>query len=107
VKDYAKYSFWMETSGDDLTPRAVLKRSCNVDIAILGGGYSGLWTAYYLLWSDPTLRVAILEREIVGFGASGRNGGWCSSRFPVTPGMLEKLRPEFCASTASGNVLRC
>jgi glycine/D-amino acid oxidase-like deaminating enzyme len=90
VKDYAKYSYWMETSGDDLTPRAVLRGSCDVDIAILGGGYSGLWTAYYLLRSNPTLRVAILEREIVGFGASGRNGGWCSSRFPVTPGTLEK-----------------
>jgi glycine/D-amino acid oxidase-like deaminating enzyme len=90
VKDYAKYSFWIETSGDDLTPRPTLKRSCDVDVAIVGGGYSGLWTAYYLLRSDRTLRVAILEREIVGFGASGRNGGWCSSRFPVTPGTLEK-----------------
>jgi glycine/D-amino acid oxidase-like deaminating enzyme len=90
VKDYAKYSFWMETSGDDLTPRPALKRSCDVDVAILGAGYSGLWTAYYLLRSNPGLRVAILEKEIVGFGASGRNGGWCSSRFPVTPGMLEK-----------------
>jgi glycine/D-amino acid oxidase-like deaminating enzyme len=88
--DYAKYSFWMETSGDDLSPRPALQRSSDVDVAILGGGYSGLWTAYYILRANPALRVALLEKEIVGFGASGRNGGWCSSRFPVTPGMLQE-----------------
>jgi glycine/D-amino acid oxidase-like deaminating enzyme len=90
MRDYSKYSFWMETAGEDLTPRPVLTNSCEVDVAILGGGYSGLWTAYYLLRANPDLRIAILEREIVGFGASGRNGGWCSSRFPVTSSMLEK-----------------
>ena len=90
MKDYSKYSFWMETAGEDLTPRPALTNSCEVDVAVLGGGYSGLWTAYYLLRTNPDLHVAIFEREIVGFGASGRNGGWCSSRFPVTPTMLEK-----------------
>lgn len=86
--DYTKYSFWMETAGEPLTPRTSMTRSSEVDVAILGGGYSGLWTAYYLLRANPGLRVAIVEKEIVGFGASGRNGGWCSSKFPVTPGML-------------------
>jgi glycine/D-amino acid oxidase-like deaminating enzyme len=90
MKDYAKYSFWLETSGDTLAPRTALQRSSEVDVAILGGGYSGLWTAYYLLRANPALRVAIVEKEIVGFGASGRNGGWCSSRFPVTPSVLEE-----------------
>jgi glycine/D-amino acid oxidase-like deaminating enzyme len=90
MKDYPKYSFWMETANEDLAPRSALTNSCEVDVAILGGGYSGLWTAYYLLRANRDLRIAILEREIVGFGASGRNGGWCSSRFPVTPNMLEK-----------------
>jgi hypothetical protein len=75
-KDYAECSFWMETSGDDLTPRPALKRSCDVDVAILGGDYSGLWTAYYLLQSDPTLRVAILEREIVGFHRGAMANDW-------------------------------
>jgi len=87
--DYRKYSFWLETAGDSLTPRRPLTQSGEVDVAIVGGGYSGLWTAYYLLGTNPDLRVAILEKEIVGYGASGRNGGWCSSRFPVTPAMLE------------------
>ena len=59
-------------------------------MAILGAGYSGLWTAYYLLLQEPALRVAVVEKEIAGFGASGRNGGWCSPNFPVTAGSLEK-----------------
>ncbi len=88
MKDYSTYSFWLETAGELLTPRPSFMRSTEVDVAILGGGYSGLWTAYYLLRANPRLRVAMVEKEIVGFGASGRNGGWCSSKFPVTPGML-------------------
>jgi glycine/D-amino acid oxidase-like deaminating enzyme len=90
MSDYANYSFWLETAGEDLTPRPALQRSAEVDIAILGGGYSGLWTAYYLLRENPALKVAIVEKEIVGFGASGRNGGWCSPKFPVTPTTLER-----------------
>ena len=90
MTDYSKYSFWLETSGDNLTPRPALGQSIDVDVAILGGGYTGLWTAYYLLCADPGLKVAVIEKEIVGFGASGRNGGWCSSKFPVTPAMLEQ-----------------
>lgn len=89
MTDYSKYSFWLETCGDDLTPRPSLSKSIDVDVAILGGGYTGLWTAYYLLRANPNLKVAIIEKEIVGFGASGRNGGWCSSKFPVSPAMLE------------------
>jgi glycine/D-amino acid oxidase-like deaminating enzyme len=90
MTDYSKYSFWLETAGEDLTPRPPLNRSCGVDVAILGGGYSGLWAAYYLLRENPRLQVAIVEWRTVGFGASGRNGGWCSARFPVTPAMLER-----------------
>lgn len=60
----------------------------SVDVAVVGGGLTGLWTAYYLLRSDPSLRVAVLEREHVGFGASGRNGGWCSAVLPMS---LESL----------------
>ena len=89
MSDYSNYSFWLENCGDNLAPRPPLQRSTDVDVAILGGGYTGLWTAYYLLRSNPNLKVAIFEKEIVGFGASGRNGGWCSSKFPVTPAMLE------------------
>jgi len=81
---YADRSFWLETCGDDLTPRPPLEGSIDVDVAILGAGYTGLWTAYYLLKRDPSLRLAILERRIAGFGASGRNGGWVSSKLNIS-----------------------
>lgn len=55
-----------------------------VDVAIVGAGFTGLWTAWYLLRRDPTLRVTIVEREHIGFGASGRNGGWCSALLPMS-----------------------
>src|ERR1700678_4184564 len=89
-KRYADYSFWLEDEGEPLTPRPSMQRSEEVDVAILGAGYSGLWTAYYLLHHNPGLKVAIVEREIAGFGASGRNGGWCSPRFPVSAGLMAK-----------------
>ena len=49
MRDYASTSFWLETADDDLTPRPGLDGSVDVDVAILGAGYTGLWTAYYLL----------------------------------------------------------
>ena len=57
----------------------------------MGGGYTGLWTAYYLAVADPTLRIAVLEADVTGFGASGRNGGWCSALFPASLGHLARL----------------
>ncbi|CAN5652016.1 FAD-binding oxidoreductase [soil metagenome] len=85
VKDYSTYSFWLETCGDALEPRPGLDGSIDVDVAILGAGFTGLWTAYYLLERDPALKVVVVEAEIAGFGASGRNGGWCFAGFPVSP----------------------
>ena len=49
------------------------------DVCIVGGGFTGLWTAYYLKQAQPDLRIVVLEREFAGFGASGRNGGWLSA----------------------------
>lgn len=88
-RDYRTYSYWLETAGD-LTPRPRLDGSTTADIAILGAGFTGLWTAYALLEREPSLRVVVLEAEIAGFGASGRNGGWCYPGFPVTPSMLRE-----------------
>ena len=53
-------------------------------MAIVGAGLTGLWTAYYLRRADPSLRIVVLEAEVAGFGASGRNGGWCSALFPTS-----------------------
>ncbi|MCW2526929.1 MAG: FAD-dependent oxidoreductase, partial [Pseudonocardiales bacterium] len=62
--------------------RPSLNHDITADVAIVGAGYTGLWTAYYLLEAEPGLRVVIVESEYAGFGASGRNGGWCSALFP-------------------------
>src|SRR6266566_7263260 len=71
--------------------RPPLAGDLEVDVAIVGAGYTGLWTAYYLASSDPGLRVAVLEREVAGFGASGRNGGWCSALFPASTTKLARM----------------
>src|SRR5581483_2449822 len=76
-------SLWLETAGDDLTARPRLPGDAVADVAIIGAGYTGLWAAHHLLRHDPSLRVVVLEREIAGWGASGRNGGWCSALFPA------------------------
>src|SRR5215213_10338298 len=89
-KDYRSYSFWLETAGEDLAPRPSLPGPAEADVAILGAGFTGLWTAYYLLKQEPSLRVVVLESEIAGFGASGRNGAWCNSGFPVSPTELQR-----------------
>src|SRR5712664_231669 len=61
------------------TPGPRLPGTREADVCIVGAGYTGLWTAYYLKQAQPDLRIAVLEREFAGFGASGRNGGWLSA----------------------------
>jgi glycine/D-amino acid oxidase-like deaminating enzyme len=90
---YRGLSYWHDSvaaAGDALVPRPALKSDLTADVAIIGGGLTGLWTAYYLQQRDPGLRIAILEKEIAGFGASGRNGGWCSALFPRSTASLER-----------------
>jgi glycine/D-amino acid oxidase-like deaminating enzyme len=88
---YSDISLWLEDSGDELLPRPALPGDLDVDVAVVGAGLTGLWTAYYLTERDPSLRVAVLEREVAGFGASGRNGGWASALFPVSRARLASL----------------
>lgn len=78
-------SLWWNTLPADLAVPigAPLPGDATADIAIVGAGFTGLWTAYYLLKANPSLRVAIVEANCAGFGASGRNGGWVSALFPV------------------------
>ncbi len=71
----------------------------NFDVAIVGGGYSGLWTAYYLKTIDPSMKIALFEAKYIGFGASGRNGGWASTLFATS---LSSLARRFSAEDAVG-----
>ncbi len=71
----ATTALWLDRLGP-IAHRSSLDGDADVDVAIVGGGFSGLWTAYYLSELDPSLRILLIEREFCGFGASGRNGGW-------------------------------
>ncbi len=76
MSEWRSISLWMDQLEETLKPRAALAGSIDLDVAIIGAGYTGLWTAYYLKQQAPALRVAVIEAEFAGFGASGRNGGW-------------------------------
>lgn len=70
-------SFWYATDHTPARPpRAPLTGHATAGVVIVGGGYTGLWTAYYLKTAAPDLRVTVLEQKFCGYGASGRNGGW-------------------------------
>ncbi len=71
-------SFWWQQLGLP-TQRPALSGDRDVDVAIVGAGYTGLWTAYTLKREQPDLRIAVLEQRFAGFGASGRNGGWLTN----------------------------
>ena len=60
------------------------------DVVIIGAGYTGLWTAFYLHLNDPSLKIALLEKNTIGYGASGRNGGWCSTIMPMSLDSIAK-----------------
>jgi glycine/D-amino acid oxidase-like deaminating enzyme len=83
-RSYRSLSLWHATlpPEDALVPRAPLDGDTTADVCIVGAGYTGLWTAYYLNRIDPSLDVLVVEAETAGFGASGRNGGWCSALLP-------------------------
>src|SRR6478735_4847890 len=68
-------SFWYARTGIPV-PREPLPGDGDADVVIVGGGYTGLWTAYYLKKAVPFLRITVLEQKFCGYGASGRNGGW-------------------------------
>ena len=74
-------SYWWQARG--VPPRRPpLPGGTEADVCIVGAGFTGLWTAYYLKRADPGLRVIVLEQDFAGFGASGRNGGWVTAALP-------------------------
>lgn len=74
-------SFWYADLGGLPQKRPPLDGDMAVDVCIIGAGYTGLWSAWYLKQADPSLRILIVEKEFAGFGASGRNGGWLTGGF--------------------------
>jgi glycine/D-amino acid oxidase-like deaminating enzyme len=88
---YRSLSLWLDSVPGPLAPADPLPGDLDVDVAIAGAGFTGLWTAYYLAGARPGLRVAVCEANIAGFGASGRNGGWCSALFPASLAKLTRM----------------
>ncbi|MXN50613.1 FAD-dependent oxidoreductase [Shinella sp. AETb1-6] len=81
VKTNGNISFWYADIGGLPQKRSPLPGDRTADVCIIGAGYTGLWTAYYLKKANPSLDIVVVEREFAGFGASGRNGGWLSGGF--------------------------
>jgi hypothetical protein len=82
VSDFKDKSYWMTTR--DYSPGEPLRKDIEVDVAIVGGGFTGLSSAYHIKKAEPNMRVALLESEVIGFGASGRNGGVNMTLFGLT-----------------------
>jgi glycine/D-amino acid oxidase-like deaminating enzyme len=79
---FKEKSYWMTTR--EYTPGPSLQNDIDVDVAIIGGGFTGLSSAYHIKKAEPNLKVALLESEVIGFGASGRNGGFNMTLFGLT-----------------------
>ena len=90
ASDYQRLSLWWDAVPLPLPARPALTEDLQVDVCIVGAGFTGLWTAHSLALADPTLRIVVLEREVAGFGASGRNGGWCSALFATSDRALAR-----------------
>jgi hypothetical protein len=87
---YEDKSFWLKTAGP-YSPGPALEGEQTVDIGVIGGGYTGLAAAYNLLQDEPNLRVALLEAYVIGYGASGRNGGLNMTLFSLEPAVTKAL----------------
>jgi glycine/D-amino acid oxidase-like deaminating enzyme len=81
-------SLWLDQAPPADRPELAGDRRC--DVAIVGAGFTGLWTAYYLAQASGAA-IVVIDAEHVGFGASGRNGGWCSALFPASLRSLARL----------------
>ncbi|PSS58033.1 FAD-binding oxidoreductase [Pseudomonas sp. BBP2017] len=94
MQAWRKISLWMDQLDETLSARAALQQDLDVDVCIIGAGYTGLWTAYYLKQHAPHLNIAIIEANIAGFGASGRNGGWLMGNLLGEDRLLAASSPE-------------
>ncbi len=95
MNNYKKTSFWFDTFIDSanqaLISRNALTSNIEADVAIIGAGYTGLWSAYYLKLLKPDLNVVVIESQTAGFGASGRNGGWVAGSISGLDKFVEPL----------------
>jgi glycine/D-amino acid oxidase-like deaminating enzyme len=105
LTDAAPAPYWWDGLSSLFGTRPALTDDLEVDVAIVGAGYTGLWTAHELLQADPDLNIAVLEKSHIAFGASGRNGGWCYDGFSAGLDRVEALS-DLDTARGFGRVLR-
>jgi glycine/D-amino acid oxidase-like deaminating enzyme len=89
MTDYRSKSWWLESLPEAITPNPVLAGRETADVAVIGGGYTGLSVGYHLRQLNPDLDVRIIESDVCGYGASGRNGGFSMTLFGLTKGITK------------------
>lgn len=89
MTDYRSKSWWLESLPQEISSNPHLEGKKTADVIVIGGGYTGLSAGYHLKKIDPNLDVRILESEVCGFGASGRNGGFSMTLFGLTKGITK------------------
>jgi glycine/D-amino acid oxidase-like deaminating enzyme len=99
--EHTRLGYWIEEAGE-VEPAPPLAGERSADVVVVGGGFTGLWTAWYLRQLEPEARVVVLESEVVcGRGPSGRNGGFCNGMWLSLASMRERWGDE--AALAIGN----
>ena len=83
-RPYRSLSLWHDTAATTFVAACLRSTATSMSTwPSSAAGSPGLWTARYLADADPSLRIVVIEAEVCGFGASGRNGGWCSALLPT------------------------
>src|SRR3954451_14601629 len=103
---HTAHGWWLEEAGA-VEPFAPLAGDVSADLVIVGGGFSGMWTAWHALSAAPGAKVVLLERDLCGHGPSGRNGGFCESLWVSIEALRERLGDAWArqlAEVSSGTV---
>ena len=95
AEKHTPYGWWLEEAGMP-EPRPPLIGDVDADVVVVGGGYTGMWTAWFVSTLEPETRVVVLEADVCGTGPSGRNGGFANSMWPS----LASLRDRFGSAAA-------
>jgi glycine/D-amino acid oxidase-like deaminating enzyme len=99
VVKHTPHGYWLEEA-PGVAAAPGLRGELSADVVIVGGGYTGLWTAWHLKQLEPEVRVVLLEAGRCGFGPSGRNGGFCNLMWFSLPNMRGRWGDEAALAVA-------
>ena len=100
--DLSRHSWWLKDAlaAEPGEPASALRGDIEADVLVIGGGYTGLWSAYFAKEANPSLEVVVLEAGIVGGGPSGRNGGFLNDHWEDVETLEELLGSDDAARAA-------